>query len=89
MIASVRHQGGISIIDLVGELTYANGKNVLWDRVRELLGGESRAIVVNLRRVNRIDRDGVDELQKCRNAAAERGVNLEVACLVAEVSMQG
>ena len=81
MTTTIRRQGNILVIDLVGELTSGNGSGVLRERVRQLIGADCDEIIINLRGMTRIDRGGVDELQRCRKEAAARGMDLQIANL--------
>ncbi len=55
MKATVRHQGDIAFIDMVGRLAYANGEGDLKRPFEALLGRGQRRIVLNLERVPFMD----------------------------------
>ena len=78
MTTTIRRHGNIFVIDLVGELTSGNGSGVLSERVRQLVRDGCDEIIINLRGMTRIDRSGVDELQRCRSEAATRGLDLQI-----------
>jgi anti-sigma B factor antagonist len=78
MKATVRHQGEVAIIDLVGRLVYADGEGELKQPVEELLGRGERRILLNLERVAFMDSSGIVELVGCHKKACEKGAEIRL-----------
>ena len=78
MKATVRHQGDIAFIDMVGRLAYANGEGDLKKPVEALLGRGQRRIVLNLEKVPFMDSSGIVELVGCHKRACEAGAELRL-----------
>lgn len=78
MKATVRHQGEIAVIDLVGRLVYADGEGDLKNPVEELLRKGRRRIVLNLEQVPFMDSSGIVELVGCHKKACESGAQVRL-----------
>ncbi|MEO8595003.1 MAG: STAS domain-containing protein [Candidatus Solibacter sp.] len=57
-----RVEGNVTIVDTSGRLTLGEGTSLLRDKLRELVDGGSRRIVLNMADVTYIDSSGLGEL---------------------------
>jgi anti-sigma B factor antagonist len=59
---SVRHVDSVAVIDLSGRITLGEAAGSLRDRIKELVTGQSKDILLNLADVTYIDSSGLGEL---------------------------
>ena len=57
-----RVEGDVTIVDTSGRLTLGEGTSLLRDKLRELVDGGSRRVLLNLAEVTYIDSSGLGEL---------------------------
>lgn len=60
--ATVRHVGGVAIVDLTGRLTLGEGSGILRNSVKDLVAQGEKAIVLNLKEVSHLDSSGLGEM---------------------------
>lgn len=78
MRTGVRHEGGVVIVDLKGDLVAEDGDEVLREVVGELIAAGSRRILLNLARVNRMDSSGVGGLVASWKLAHQYGAAVKL-----------
>jgi len=78
MDVHVRQVGPVTVLDLSGKVTLGLGDKALRQKMRELLEGPPRRILVNLERVPYMDSSGLGELIRCRKLAQETGSTVKL-----------
>lgn len=75
---SARTLAGISILDVFGRITIADGSVVLRDAVQQAIEGGSKTILLNLREVGYMDSSGIGELVRTSTAVRRVGGQLKL-----------
>ncbi len=60
--ASVRHSGGVAIVDVSGPITLGEGCGLIRSTIKDLVASGHKDILVNLQNVGYIDSAGLGEL---------------------------
>src|SRR5579863_7654109 len=60
--ASIRHCGSVAIVDLSGRITTGDGCGLVRGKIKELVTGGHKDILLNLQNVGYIDSAGLGEL---------------------------
>lgn len=80
------HQnGGVTIIDIDGKLTLGEGTSTLRTKVRELVAGGSKQIVLNMENVDYIDSSGLGELIGAHTTVTTAGGEMRLLHLAKRV----
>jgi anti-sigma B factor antagonist len=82
---TTHEKGDVIIVDASGRLTLGEGTSSLRKRVRELVEGGSRRIVLNLADVTYIDSSGIGELVAAYTTIATAGGELKLLNLAKRV----
>jgi len=69
---------GVTIVDLMGDITLGGGSGVLRESIRELIASGKKRIVLNLREVTFIDSTGIGELMSALVTARKTGSELRL-----------
>ncbi len=85
VILTTHEKGDVVIVDASGRLTLGEGTNSLRKRVRELVEGGSRRIVLNLADVTYIDSSGIGEMVAAYTTIAAAGGELKLLNLAKRV----
>jgi anti-sigma B factor antagonist len=78
MTVSERVVGGVTILDIQGDLTLKEGADRLRDKVRSLLQQEHKHILVNLASVTYMDSAGLGELVQTFATTNKQGGTLKL-----------
>src|SRR6202167_5206945 len=78
MKASTRQGDGITIVDLSGRITLAEGSVILRDTIKDLLGKGQKKILLNLGDVSYIDSSGIGELVSAFTSVRNQGGELKL-----------
>jgi anti-sigma B factor antagonist len=78
MKVDVRNADDVIIVDLDGRLVLGVGDEILRDVVNELLAGDWKKIVLNLRKVTIIDSSGIGEVVASWKLAKRFGASLKL-----------
>jgi len=70
---TTHENGGVTIIDVAGRLTLGESTNILRTRIRELVQGGTRQIVLNLADVVYMDSSGLGELTGAHTTVTTAG----------------
>jgi anti-sigma B factor antagonist len=73
-----RMEGDVTIVDASGRLTLGEGTSLLRDRLRELVDGGSRRILLNMASVTYIDSSGLGELVAAYTTATTAGGEMKL-----------
>jgi anti-sigma B factor antagonist len=82
---TTHEKGDVIIVDASGRLTLGEGTSSLRKRMRELVEGGSRRIVLNLADVTYIDSSGIGELVAAYTTIATAGGELKLLNLAKRV----
>ena len=85
MKATVRQVDSVTVIDLSGRITLGEGCTQLRQLIRDLLGKNSKKILVNLADVTYIDSSGIGELVSAFTAVSNQGGQLKLLNLTKKV----
>jgi anti-sigma B factor antagonist len=77
--------GDVTIVDASGKLTLGEGTNILRTKIRELVEGGSRRIVLNLADVTYMDSSGLGELIAAHTTIATAGGEIKLLNLAKRV----
>ncbi len=86
MKMSVRHAGGVTILEPKGKITIGAGDVALRDAVREAVDAGSKHILVNLGEVSTIDSSGVGEMVSAYTTVTNGGGALKLCDLPPKVA---
>ena len=75
---TVRHEGGVVIVNLCGRITLGDGWGTLRETVRRLLTEGDRQILLNMKDVNYIDSAGLGELVGSYATVTNQGGQLKL-----------
>ena len=78
MKAKVRQIGPVSIMDVSGKVTIAEGDVILRNTFQEVLDGGTKNILLNLEKVSYMDSAGIGELVACYKRAKEKEGNVKL-----------
>lgn len=70
---STRETQGVTVLDLAGKLVLGEECNAFRERVKKLLGGGTKKILINLSEVTRVDSTGIGILVECVILSAKEG----------------
>lgn len=73
-----RQSGGVTLLDLSGRITIADGSTVLRQAVRSSLEEGQRRIVLNLANVTTLDSSGLGELVSSYTTTSQQGGKLKL-----------
>src|SRR6476620_10343586 len=85
MKSSTRQIDGVTIVDLSGRITLGEGRVILRDTVRELMGTGRKKILLNLGEVNYIDISSIGELVSAFTTVRNQGGELKLLNLTKKV----
>ena len=85
MKLTTHEEGGVMIVDASGRLTLGESTSALRNKIRELVVGGSRRIVLNLADVTYIDSSGIGELVAAYTTVATAGGELKLLNLATRV----
>ena len=80
-----RVEGDVTIVDTSGRLTLGKGTSLLRDKLRELVEGGSRRIVLNMADVTYIDSSGLGELVAAHTTVTTAGGQVKLLNLAKRV----
>lgn len=86
MKVSVRHNGGVTILEPKGKITIGAGDIALRDSVNEALEAGSQNILVDLSDVSTIDSSGIGEMVSAYTTVTNRGGGLKLLNLPPKVA---
>ena len=78
MKASTRQAGGVTIVDLSGNIKLGEGSSVLRDTVKDLLAKGQNNILLNLGEITYIDSSGIGELVSAFTSVRHQGGELKL-----------
>ncbi len=81
MQTSVRHAGGIAIVDVNGRITVGEGNLKLREVVRDLMDQGHRRLLLNLHEVGYVDSSGVGELVRTYTSVRNAGGQLKLVSI--------
>src|ERR1044072_6286488 len=73
-----REKGAAVVIEVIGDLTAANGTERVLELVRKLVESGRRLLLVNLAQCRRVDSSGMGELVTCLVSAARQDAVLRL-----------
>jgi len=82
---STRQVGDVTVIDVVGRITLGEGSSTLRDALRELVKGNHKDILLNLKDVSYIDSSGIGELVSAYTTITNVGGHLKLLGLTHRV----
>ena len=82
---TTREMGDVIIVDTSGKLTLGEGTNTLRTKIRELVAGGSRRIVLNLADVTYMDSSGLGELVAAHTTVTTAGGQMKLLNLAKRV----
>src|ERR1017187_413877 len=82
---TTHEKGDVIIVDASGRLTLGEGTSALRKRMRELVDGGSRRIVLNMADVSHIDSSGIGELVAAYTTVTAAGGQLKLLNLAKRV----
>ena len=80
-----RVDGDVTIVDTSGRLTLGEGTSLLRDKLRELVDGGSRRILLNMADVTYIDSSGLGELVAAHTTVIRAGGKVKLLNLAKRV----
>lgn len=78
MTVSERSAGGVTILDVAGNVTLNDGAEQVRDKVRSVLKEGQRHLLVNLAKVSYMDSAGLGELVQAYSTVAKNGGKLKL-----------
>ncbi len=78
MKASTRQAGGVTIVDLSGNIKLGEGSSILRDTVKDLLAKGQNNILLNLGEITYIDSSGIGELVSAFTSVRHQGGELKL-----------
>ena len=78
-------KGGVTIVDTSGKLTLGDGTSALRTKIRELVAGGSRRIVLNMADVSYMDSSGLGELIAAHTTVTTAGGEMKLLNLAKRV----
>jgi anti-sigma B factor antagonist len=85
MKISTRQVDGVTILDLSGRITLAEGSSTLRDAVREIMNRGSRQVLLNMGEIGYVDSSGVGELVSAYTTVRNAGGELKLLNLTSKV----
>ena len=85
MKLTTHEEGGVTIVDASGKLTLGESTSALRKRMRELVDGGSRRIVLNLADVTYVDSSGIGELIAAYTTVTTAGGGMKLCNLAKHV----
>ena len=82
---TTHESGGVIIVDISGKLTLGEGTSTLRTKIRELVAGGSRRIVLNLADVTYMDSSGLGELVGAHTTVTTAGGEMKLLHLAKRV----
>ena len=82
---TTRQKGDVTIVDIGGKLTMGEGASALRAKVRELVAGGSRRIVLNMADVTYMDSSGLGELIAAHTTVSTAGGEIKLLSLAKRV----
>ena len=86
MDVRVRQRGNVTILDLNGKITIGPGEMSVRNAVQAVMGSGATKILLNMRNVSTVDASGLGELVSARTTATNRGAQLRLCNLPANVA---
>jgi len=81
MQAATRHIGDVAVVDISGRITHGEGNVMLREIVYDLLGKDSKKILLNLGEVHYIDSSGMGELVRVYTTVRNQGAEMKLVNL--------
>jgi anti-sigma B factor antagonist len=78
MKASTRQMGGVTVVDLSGQIKLGEGSSVLRDTVKDLLANGQKRILLNLGGISYIDSSGIGELVSAFTSVRNQGGEMKL-----------
>ena len=85
MQINVQEQGSVAVVKPAGKITTGSGDVNLREKIRSLLDGGKRAIVIDLSEVKHIDSGGIGEMVSAYTTAKNRGAVIKLASMPEKV----
>jgi len=82
---TTRQVGDVTVIDAVGRITLGEGASAFRDKVRELVAGGHKKILLNLAEVSYIDSSGIGEMVSGYTTVTNQGGVLKLLSLTKRV----
>ncbi len=82
---NTRQVGDVSVVDVSGRITLAEGSSALRDCLRDLMAQNNKKILLNLSEVSYIDSSGIGELVSGFTSVANSGGTLKLLGLTKRV----
>jgi anti-sigma B factor antagonist len=70
---SVRHEGGVHYVDIIGRLTIGDPSDTLTEKLQVLMKQGARKMIINLNNIPQIDSSGISALVRSSIALAREG----------------
>ena len=86
MKIKTRQRRGVTIIEPKGKITIGDGDVALRDAIQGALDDGAKSLLINFKRVPRIDSSGLGELVVAHQKALGAGIDLKLANLGSRVS---
>ena len=80
-----RETAGAIVIEVIGELTVANGTDQLLEKVHQKLDAGCRLLLINMAQCWRVDSSGLGELVTCLVTATRRGAGLRLTNVSSQI----
>ncbi len=78
MKLTVRFNGAVAIVDLVGRLVFGDGEVELKETIQKLLDEGTRSVVLNMEGLMFMDTSGIVSLITCYKRVTEKGGGLRI-----------
>ena len=82
---TTRQVGDVTVVDASGRITLGEGSSAFREKVRELINGGNKKILVNLGDVSYIDSSGIGELVSSFTTTSNAGGSLKLLNLTKRV----
>jgi anti-sigma B factor antagonist len=82
---TTRQVGDVTVIDAVGRITLGEGASAFRDKVRELVAGGHKKLLLNLAEVSYIDSSGIGEMVSGYTTVTNQGGVLKLLSLTKRV----
>ncbi len=75
---TTRQLGDISVLEVAGRITLGDSSKALHDKIRDLMSGDQKKVLLNLSEVTYIDSAGIGELVSGLTSATSAGGKLKL-----------
>lgn len=82
---TTRQVGDVSVIDAVGRITLGEGSSTLREKIKDIVNGGQKKILLNLGEVSYIDSSGIGELVSGFTTVTNHGGSLKLLNLTKRV----